>query len=165
MVDFLLSAGTTIGLPLLVSTIVSEKQHRLRALMVMMGLDMRYYWLCVWMWNSAVTLITNLLVFLLGNSQNIQFLARSPAVSLALLLVWSQALVSLSMLMSAFFNKTAVAYLVNFAFVVLMVLVTFLINQDRKSTSTVTVTVTVTATATATATVTVIGADCLYTQL
>ena len=47
--DIVLPLGFSFSLPLISSTLVMEKEYRLRALMVMMGLDMRWYWLCEWL--------------------------------------------------------------------------------------------------------------------
>ena len=66
MIDLVLPFGTSVALPLAVSTVVMEKEHRLRALMVMMGLRMRWYWLCEWLWNSLFVLVLNMLFVIAG---------------------------------------------------------------------------------------------------
>ena len=127
-VDVLLPLGTSVAVPLLVSTVVTEKEHRLRALMLMEGLDTRWYWLCEWLWNSTIMLITALLVVFMG--ADLTFVARSPDVFFVLMLIWSQVVVMLSMLLSVLYNRVVLAYLVNATLVTLLVLLSLLINQE-----------------------------------
>ena len=90
MIDLVVPLGTSISLPLLAATVVMEKEHRLRALMVMMGLEMRYYWLWEWIINTILTGVSLGLVYIVGLGFGIKLFLRSPGTSLILILLWSQ---------------------------------------------------------------------------
>ena len=109
--------------------VVTEKEHRLRALMVMMGLDMRYYWLWEWMINTLITLVAFFCFWVVGLSYGIKFIIRSPVTSILLLVLWSQSLVTLAMLASCFFSRQLWASIGCFLLMLMTVLFSFLMNQ------------------------------------
>ena len=127
--DIVLPLGLSVALPLIASTVIMEKEYRLRALMVMMGLEMHWYWLCEWMWNTVMQMGINMLVLVIGNMLNLQFIIRSPDTWFVLLVLWSQVVVSLAFLSTVVYQRLIVSYIGNVTAVGLMVLASFWINQ------------------------------------
>ena len=129
LIDVVLPLGTTFALPLIASTIVLEKELKLRALLVMMGLQMRYYWLSEWIWNTCLLLVISVLFMFAGFYAELEFVVRSPAVFATLLLLWSQCLLALAMLISCFVGRMIASNVACYLALVFLVLCSLVLNQ------------------------------------
>ena len=127
--DLFIPIAASVGLPIMCTTIVMEKEYRLRALMTMMGLQMRWYWLSEWMWNSLMQFLTSVIIFLMADGFDLALAQRSPDTLFALLLLWSQALVALSFLGSVFYNKLVLSHLGNLIAIFALMLLAFITNN------------------------------------
>ena len=96
-----------------------------RARVVMMGLRMRWYWLCEWLWNSAFVLILNMMFVIGGTAGGIPFIERSAGMFTLLMVLWSQCLVVMAMLASSLYSRLITSYISNFLGVVLFCEVLF----------------------------------------
>ena len=97
--------------------------------MLMMGLDMRYYWLWEWIINSIVTIFAYIAFWAAGMWGGIKFIIRSPVTSLILLMLWSQSLVTLAMLASCFYSRQLWASIGCTGFMLMLTLISFGVNQ------------------------------------
>lgn len=129
LVDVVVPLGTTCAVPLLVSGLVIEKEHKLRSLMLMMGVKMRWYWLCEWLWSTSVVSTINFAFVLGGWAAGIGFMLRSTGTLVLLVILWSQSLVSLAMLLSCFYTRVLTANIINFFLVIALVLISLALNQ------------------------------------
>ena len=130
LVDLLIPMGCSLlTFYFLTLQVVQEKESKLRALMVMMGLDMRYYWLFEWIMNTGLTGCAFLLFWLVGYLYGIKLLIRSPVTSLILLLLWSQCLVTGAMLASCVFSRQLWASIGCILFMLIAALISFALNQ------------------------------------
>uniref|UniRef100_A0A7S2IPG3 ABC transporter domain-containing protein n=1 Tax=Haptolina brevifila TaxID=156173 RepID=A0A7S2IPG3_9EUKA len=109
--------------------VVAEKELRMRALMVMMGLDMRYYWLMEWIINSILTIVAIELFMVIGWAAEIKFVLRSPGTAFVLGFLWSQSLVTLAMLASCAFSKQLWAAITCILSMLVLALASLLMNQ------------------------------------
>jgi len=60
----------------------------------------------------------------------VQFIVRSPDVFFWLMAIWSQAVVAMSLLLSTFFSRVLVSYLVTSVLILALVNMSFLLNQE-----------------------------------
>ena len=58
--------GLSLLVPVFLYSIVLEKEERLVQMMKMNGLKIRYYWLTFFVFNLTLSVVTNLLFFLVG---------------------------------------------------------------------------------------------------
>ena len=130
LIDLVTPQGCTVlTLYFLTLQVVQEKEHRLRAIMVMMGLNMRYYWLWEWMFNSLITLSAFSLFWGVGMGAGIKFITRSAMTSLVMMLLWSQLLVMLAQFYSCFFSKQLWATIILIVAMIVLGLFSFVMNQ------------------------------------
>ena len=129
LIDVTVPLATTFVLPLVVSTVVLEKEHKLRALMVMMGLRMRWYWLTEWMWSSFLVLLINIVLLIAGVVSNLTFIARSTQLVGILLLLWSACTVACGMLISTLHSRLLVASVSTYLLIVILILFSVILNQ------------------------------------
>ena len=129
LVDAAVPLALTFALPLLVSTVTLEKEHKLRSLMVMMGLRMRWYWLCEWMANMFIQLLVSLVLFAAGTAVGLPFIIQSTSVWILLTLEWIQVMPAMAMLLSAFYSKLLVSSVVTQLLVIILVAVSLILNR------------------------------------
>lgn len=136
LIDLVVPLGSMFALPLMAATVVMEKEGRLRALMRMMGLRMRFYWLSEWLYNSATMAIINLLVVMLGAAGGLEFFTRSTGLAVVLALLWSQCLVALAVLCSTFYNRSLTSYAGNSLMILVPAISCYVVNTSVASLST-----------------------------
>lgn len=129
LVDAAVPLATSFALPLVISTVVIEKEHKLRALMVMMGLRMRWYWLCEWLWNSALVTTINLALFSAGSVGGLEFVTRSSSVFLCLLLLWGQCMVATGALLSTLYSRLLASTVITYFVVIACTLLSIVLNH------------------------------------
>ena len=129
LVDAAVPLALTFALPLLVSTVTLEKEHKLRSLMVMMGLRMRWYWLCEWMANMFIQLLVSLVLFATGAAVGLPFITQSTGLWALLTLEWIQVIPAMAMLLSAFYSKLLVSSVVTQLLVIILVAVSLILNR------------------------------------
>ena len=129
LVDAALPLATSFTLPLVVSTVVIEKEHKLRALMVMMGLRMRWYWLCEWLWSSLITSTINLALLIAGAVGGLEFVRRSVDVFLLLLMLWAQCTVATGCLISTVQSRLLTSTVATYLLVIALILLSIVLNQ------------------------------------
>ena len=129
LVDAAVPLALTFALPLLVSTVTLEKEHKLRSLMVMMGLRMRWYWLCEWLTNTFIQLLVSLVLFVTGAAVGLPFITQSRGVWVLLTLEWIQVMPAMAMLLSAFYSKLLVSSVVTQLLVIILVALSLILNR------------------------------------
>jgi len=130
LVDLITPPGCTVlTFYFLTLQVVQEKEHRLRALMVMMGLDMKYYWLWEYLFNSAITFTAFVAFWGLGVGYGLDFMVRSSTVALLLMLIWSQCMVAMSMFYSCFFSRQLWSTIILILYSIILGLLSFVVNQ------------------------------------
>ena len=85
---FFLPLGTSLAMPLIVSVLVAEKAGKQRALMVMMGMRMRWYWLGEVLWDTFLVSLMNGFFFIVCCSFNVKSMLRSAGVFVLVLVLW-----------------------------------------------------------------------------
>jgi ABC-type multidrug transport system ATPase subunit len=99
--------ATTFLLPVLVFHVVYEKEAKLRATMLMMGLKVHIYWLVQYLFDMALAVSVLLIVyFALAAGQIPVYTRHSFGIVLLLFLLWANAMVALSFLLSVAFSRT-----------------------------------------------------------
>ena len=129
LVDVAVPLATTFALPLVVSTVVLEKEHKLRALMTMMGLRMRWYFLCEWLWSTLVVFTINMALLVAGVASNLTFISRSTTLFAVLLALWTVCIVAWGMLLSCLHSRLLVATVSTYLLIVVLVLFSVVLNN------------------------------------
>lgn len=117
-------------LPIIVSAIVYEKEHRLREIMKMMGLKMRIYWIVQYLFDSCLTMLVVALLVAAGYACAFIagvtgagfdfFIATDLIVMASLFFLWSHLLVAMGMMMSVLFTKARSATIVAYFYILIM---------------------------------------------
>jgi len=103
----MLSLSTIFLLPVLVSHLVYEKEHKLRSSMLMMGLDMRMYWMVQYLFDLILTLSALMVIYIVCIVADVAAFAKHDfGIVLVLLLLWANAMIALSFFFSLFFSRT-----------------------------------------------------------
>ena len=130
MGSFMVPLATSFLLPVLVFHIVHEKEHKLRATMLMMGLTMRAYWVVQYVFDLFLALVVLFAVYVLCVALGITILASHQfGVVLLLLFVWANTMVAFAFFLSTFFSRTRNANIVLYLFVFASVIASQLVNQ------------------------------------
>lgn len=130
LIDLVVPLGTSLALPLIAATVVLEKEGRLRALMQMMGLRMKWYWVAEWAHNTAQVLAINLAVVIFGAAAGLNFINRSMGVVLILVVLWSQCLVAMAILSSTVYNRLLTSYAGNALLMLVPALSCYFLNAN-----------------------------------
>jgi len=121
---FMLPLCLSFLLPVFVYGIVLEKQEKLRSMMLMMGLQMRWYWLVNYLFNFVMYIIVCLVVVIISLAFSLRiFTQTNPLILFISLLLWGYALNSLGILVSAFFSSSRTATIVGYLLVIASVIV------------------------------------------
>lgn len=130
IINLLLPLGTSILVPVFVLLLVSEKELRLRAMMISQGMQERYYFFAVWSFAVILSVLQTLVFFVFGVAFGIRFFTRSSAILIVgLMLMWNLASISFSFFLSAFFSKTRPATIVTYFGLLLGVISSNIANQ------------------------------------
>lgn len=110
--------GFTILLPVILYSIVSEKEERLIEIMKMNGLQMKYYWVNFFVFYFGISLFASLLMFLFGKYvfQTTFFVDTDWLVLWTLFLGWSISQISLATFLQIFINNSKVATITGYVF-------------------------------------------------
>ncbi|KAL6073551.1 ABC transporter, ATPbinding domain containing protein [Balamuthia mandrillaris] len=102
-------------LPVFLSAIAYEKEHRLREIMKMMGLKMWIYWVVLYLFNYILYLGVMLFLIVFGWIFQFRFFTVNNFLLYFLLfLIWGHTLIAMSFLLSVFFNKAKTATIVGY---------------------------------------------------
>jgi ABC-type multidrug transport system ATPase subunit len=125
---------------LIVTSIVYEKEQRLRVIMRMNGgLRNSVYWGVTYVFYFVQFIIMSLLIFLMGRGANLHFVSlHEPAVYWIFIFLWGNLLIVFSFLLSIFFasSKTATASVLLIVLILNIVgseLITVLINDPNST--------------------------------
>eukprot|EP00211_Chloroparvula_japonica_P005241 CAMPEP_0119123880 /NCGR_PEP_ID=MMETSP1310-20130426/3669_1 /TAXON_ID=464262 /ORGANISM="Genus nov. species nov., Strain RCC2339" /LENGTH=910 /DNA_ID=CAMNT_0007113751 /DNA_START=377 /DNA_END=3109 /DNA_ORIENTATION=+ len=126
---FMLPLGLSFLLPVFVYQVVNEKQEKLRAMMIMMGLQMRNYWAVNYLFNYLMYLVVVLLVFGVGLAFGLRiFTQSSPLILIISFVLWGFAMVSFGILFSSFFSSARTATIVSYLVVIASVILSNTLN-------------------------------------
>ena len=128
IIDLVVPLGVSFALPLIAATIVMEKEGRMRALMQMMGLRMRNYWLAEWLYSTLSMLIIQLAAFGMGAAFGLDFILNSIGTLAVLILLWSQCLVVMSVLSSTLYSRLLTSYAGNALLILVPAIACYIIN-------------------------------------
>lgn len=119
----------TFLLPVFVNLIVYEKESKLRELMKMSGMHMKYYWLVNYVYNFAMYVVVVVAFSISCYAVQIRLWTQtSPVVLFSLLFLWGHALVSLSFLFSTMLDRDLTSSLTGYIIVVAGVLASLVFN-------------------------------------
>eukprot|EP01113_Clastostelium_recurvatum_P037192 TRINITY_DN5407_c1_g1_i1.p1 TRINITY_DN5407_c1_g1~~TRINITY_DN5407_c1_g1_i1.p1 ORF type:complete len:917 (-),score=122.67 TRINITY_DN5407_c1_g1_i1:648-3347(-) len=117
-------------LPLYIHSIVLEKQERLREMMIMMGLKMRYYWVSLYVFDYFLYIVVASVVTCASVALKFQiFTESSPSVLFLLLFAWGHAQIALAILLSTFFSKTRTASIISYLLVLIGVVLNLVLSS------------------------------------
>ncbi|EFC42636.1 predicted protein [Naegleria gruberi] len=117
-------------LPTFTFTIVMEKQYKLREMMKLMGMKMRYYFLVTYVFFYAMYALSAILFIIFSIAFDFRFITQThPLMLIFFFLLWGNVLISFSFLLSSFIGKTIVATIVSYLFVLIGPMVGVLLEQ------------------------------------
>ena len=116
-------------LPLYVSSIVLEKQERLRELMKMMGMKMRNYWVVNYLYDALLyTLVIGVIAITsLAFSMRI-FTQTSWSILLLFFIGWGNAQIALGFLLTTLFSNARSSTIVSWLIVIAGVILSYVLN-------------------------------------
>ncbi|KAL0019993.1 hypothetical protein WJX79_010913 [Trebouxia sp. C0005] len=105
-------------LPLLLVTLVYEKQHRLRIMMKMHGLGDSAYWIIQYAWFLFIYCCYIAILLLVGSAINLKFFRLTNyGLQIIFFFVWGNCLIAFAFLASIFFTNAKTANVVAFLWV------------------------------------------------
>lgn len=119
----------TFLLPVFMSIVVYEKEEKLRELMKMSGLQMRYYWLVNYAYNYLMYFVVVFAFSIACFMVQIRLWTQTSSIVLFLLLfLWGHALIALANLFTAFLDRNLASSLAGYIIVVAGVLASLVFN-------------------------------------
>ncbi|KAG2382160.1 hypothetical protein C9374_005362 [Naegleria lovaniensis] len=107
-------------LPSFSFTVVLEKQFKLREMMKLMGMKMRYYWLVTYVFFFLLYCISAALFIIFSLIFGFRFITQTnPLILFIFFVCWGSTLVSFSFLLSSFVGKTIVATIISYLIVLI----------------------------------------------
>ncbi|EFC44376.1 predicted protein, partial [Naegleria gruberi] len=111
-------------LPSFSFTIVLEKQFKLREMMKLMGMKMRYYFLVTYVFFYLLYCISAALFIIFSLIFRFRFITQTnPFMLFLFFIAWGNTLVSFAFLLSSFIGKTIVATIISYLIVLIMPMV------------------------------------------
>mmetsp|Transcript_12375 Transcript_12375/g.35287 ORF Transcript_12375/g.35287 Transcript_12375/m.35287 type:complete len:983 (+) Transcript_12375:143-3091(+) len=105
-------------LPIMLSTLVSEKENRLRSMMKMHGLGDGVYWFIQYLWYFTLNLIYVWILIGMGSAIDLAFFTKTDySFQLVFYLLWTGCLVATTFLMSACYASTRTSTVSGFLYV------------------------------------------------
>lgn len=118
-------------LPVMIATLVQEKEGRLRAMMKMHGLSDAAYWLIMYSWYFTVNLIYTWILIGVGSAIQLSFFTRTDySFQFVFYFLWVACLVSFSFLLSAIFRSSRTVVVVSFLYTFGTGLIGYLLLQS-----------------------------------
>lgn len=108
--------GLSLLLPLFLYAIVSEKEERLIEIMRMNGLKLKYYWVCTFIFNFVISIITFTIFYIFGKYILALsfFTSTSSALMWILLIGWAIAQISMTNLVQIFIRNGKSATIIGY---------------------------------------------------
>ncbi len=123
--------ATTFMLPMLVFQVVYEKEGKLRASLFMSGLKVHVYWVAQYLINLALALFVLLFVYTALMLMRAKVYSKhSFGIVLLLLVLWANAMVALSFLLSVAFSRTRTANISLYLLVFLAIFSSFAMQTN-----------------------------------
>eukprot|EP01112_Ceratiomyxa_fruticulosa_P013038 TRINITY_DN3645_c1_g1_i2.p1 TRINITY_DN3645_c1_g1~~TRINITY_DN3645_c1_g1_i2.p1 ORF type:complete len:881 (-),score=186.76 TRINITY_DN3645_c1_g1_i2:11-2653(-) len=123
--------------PVMLETIVYEKEGKLREIMKMMGLNMGVYWLVTYIFNYLMFFIMIILTWILASLLRFRYWTlNAHGAIFGLIFIWGHVLVAASFFFSTLFGKTRTAVVMGYVYVFAsgllanQVMTSFLQNPD-----------------------------------
>ena len=118
-------------LPVMIATLVQEKEGRLRAMMKMHGLSDAAYWLIMYSWYFMVNLVYTWILIGVGSAIQLSFFTRTDySFQIVFYFIWVACLVSFSFLLSAIFRSSRTVVVVSFLYTFGTGLIGYLLLQS-----------------------------------
>lgn len=118
-------------LPVMLATLVKEKEGRLRTMMKMHGLGDTAYWAIQYLWYFAINFIYTWILIGIGSAINLSFFTRtSYSFQFVFYFLWVSVLVAFTFLLSTLFSSARTAVVVSFLYVFGSGLVGYLLLQS-----------------------------------
>jgi ABC-type multidrug transport system ATPase subunit len=118
-------------MPVYMSAIVYEKEHRLRELMKMSGLKMWVYWTVMYLWNYLLYFCLMAFLIIAGWFFRFRFFTiNSFLLYFILFVVWGHTLVAFSFFLAVFFQKSRTATLVGYFAIIILTFIAFYLIQN-----------------------------------
>lgn len=129
VLDLMVPLATSFLLPVFLFQIVVEKELRLRAMMIMMGLQMKFYWLVMAAFNFTMHFILMFVVMAVAYICSISLFTGSEFILiLVVLFMWGLAEIPLAFFLSALFNRTRQSTIWGYLIVIISVIVSLILN-------------------------------------
>ncbi|KAK4264228.1 hypothetical protein QN277_025436 [Acacia crassicarpa] len=123
-------AIATFNFVLQMSSLVTEKENKLRQAMVMMGLYDSAYWLSWLTWEAVITLLSSLLIVLFGMAFQLNFFLKNNfAILYLVFFLFELSMTGFAFMLSAFIRKSSSATTMGFSIFIIGFL-TQLIGQN-----------------------------------
>ena len=108
--------GLSLLLPLFLYAIVSQKQQKLIQVMRMNGLKLKYYWVCTFIFNMAISIITFTIFLIFGRYVlKLSFFRQTSMLLLCTLLMgWAVAQISMTNLVQIFISNGKSATIIGY---------------------------------------------------
>jgi ABC-type multidrug transport system ATPase subunit len=122
--------ATSFLLPVFLYTLVNEKEERVRSMMHMNGLTTLTYYAVNYLWDICLYLAV-MTVFVLGSlALSIRFFTTTfPLYWLLLFVLWVQAMIALSLLLSIFFSRSMLATIVSYLLVLVSCVTSIVVDS------------------------------------
>jgi ABC-type multidrug transport system ATPase subunit len=105
-------------MPVVLGSIVYEKEHNLREVMKMMGLKQRVYWIVTYFYNYVLYCVVVFLVIVIAAILGFKiFTVNSGGIIVIFFLLWGHTLMAEAFFFSVFFTKTRTATIFGYIFV------------------------------------------------
>jgi ABC-type multidrug transport system ATPase subunit len=118
-------------LPVMLSTLVSEKEGRLRTMMKMHGLGDAAYWAIQYLWYFLVNMIYVWILIGVGSAIQLAFFTRTEySFQFVFFLLWVACLVAFTFLLATIFRSARTAVVVAFLYVFASGLIGYLLLQS-----------------------------------
>jgi len=118
-------------LPVMLATLVAEKEGRLRTMMKMHGLDNGAYWAIQYVWYFVINLVYTWVLIGVGSAIGLAFFTKTQySFQFVFYFLWIGCLLSFTFLLSALFSSARTAVVVAFLYVFGTGLVGYLLLQS-----------------------------------
>jgi ABC-type multidrug transport system ATPase subunit len=118
-------------MPVIITSVVYEKEHKLLEITKMMGMRTPVYWAVTYIFSYLLYFVTAVFMLVLGNAFGFRFFTDNNGFAMFMLFfLWGHTLVAWSFFLSLFFNKSRVATSVGYLYVIVASILVQLLLTD-----------------------------------
>lgn len=118
-------------MPVIITAVVYEKEHKLLEITKMMGMRTPVYWAVTYIFSYLLYFVTAVFMLILGNAFGFRFFTDNSGFGMFMLFfLWGHTLVAWSFFLSLFFNKSRIATSVGYLYVIVASILVQLLLTD-----------------------------------